>query len=70
MARGQNHQRIHEDARDCREILTRLEVGSARYGLEVRGSVLKPNHYHQIARSTKAKTREAMQWLNNGYAMR
>ena len=43
---------------------------SGRYGLEVHGYVLMPNHYHLIARSPKANTREAMQWLNNGYGGR
>jgi REP element-mobilizing transposase RayT len=68
-SRGQNRQRIFEDARDYRDFLSRLEEMSGRYGLEVHGYVLMPNHYHLIARSPKANTSEAMQWLNNGYAM-
>ncbi len=68
-ARGQNRQRIYEDARDYREFLDRLKEMSGRYGLEVHGYVLMPNHYHLIARSPKADTSEALQWLNTGYAM-
>ena len=38
-ARGQNRQRIYEDARDYRDFLARLEEMSGRYGLEVHGYV-------------------------------
>jgi hypothetical protein len=40
-----------------------------RYGVEVHAYVLMPNHYHLILRTPGANASEALQWLNNGYAM-
>ena len=68
-ARGQNRERIYDDARDYADFVERLEEMTRRYGVELHAYVLMPNHYHLILRSPKANTSAAMQWLNNGYGM-
>lgn len=68
-SRGQRRERIYYDRGDRVEFLKRLEELTKRYGVEVYAYVLMPNHYHLLVRTPGANLSEAMQWLNNGYAM-
>jgi putative transposase len=68
-SRGQNRQKIYDDARDRENFLVRLEEMTRRYNVEIHAYVLMPNHYHLIVRTPKANASEAMQWLNNGYGI-
>ncbi len=47
-ARGQNRQRIYHEVRDYADFLKRLEGMGKRYGVQVHGYVLMPNHYHLL----------------------
>lgn len=66
---GNGGQPIYYDYRDRAEFLRRLEETIKRYGVEIHGYVLMPNHYHLLMRTPKANASEAMQWLNNGCGM-
>jgi REP element-mobilizing transposase RayT len=68
-SRGQRRQPIYYDVRDRKQFLERLEEMTKRYGVEVHAYVLMSNHYHLLVRTPKANASDAMQWLNNGYAM-
>lgn len=68
-SRGQNRRRIFDDKKDHAEFLARLGEMTKRYGVEIHAYVLMPNHYHLLLRTPKANVSQALQWLNNGYAL-
>ena len=68
-SRGQRRERIYYDHRDRVEFLGRVGEMTKRYGVEVHAYVLMANHYHLLMRTPKGNASQAMQWLQNGYAM-
>lgn len=68
-SRGQNRQPIYLDVADGANFMERVQEFPARFGVEVHGFVLMPNHYHLILRTPRGNLSHAVQWLNTGYSI-
>lgn len=63
MNRGLRHQRIFFGDHDAIAFLGLVEDAATRFGLEIHGFALMPNHYHLMIRSVRGNLSEAMRWL-------
>lgn len=68
-ARGQNKDRIFLDLPDAKNFAERLAELPERFGVEVHGYVMMPNHYHLLLRTPHGGLSRAVQWLNTGYSI-
>lgn len=68
-ARGQNKDRIFRDLADAVNFAGRLAELPERFGVEVHGYVMMPNHYHLLLRTPRGGLSRAVQWLNTGYSI-
>lgn len=68
-SRGQNKDRIFLDLPDAMNFATRLAELPERFGVEVHGYVMMPNHYHLLLRTPHGGLSRAVQWLNTGYSI-
>ena len=68
-SRGQNKDRIFLDLADAMNFAERLAELPERFGVEVHGYVMMPNHYHLMLRTPRGGLSRAVQWLNTGYSI-
>lgn len=69
-ARGNERRDIFRDDRDRERFVTLLAELEKRYGLEVHGYVLMPNHYHLMLRlNRESGLSKGMQWLAVSYTV-
>lgn len=68
-ARGQNRERIFLDLVDAVNFADRLAEMPERFGVEIHGYVMMPNHYHVLVRTPRGGLSRAVQWLNTGYSI-
>jgi REP element-mobilizing transposase RayT len=68
-SRGQNKDRIFLDLPDAMNFAGRLSELPERFGVEVHGYVMMPNHYHLLLRTPHGNLSRAVQWLNTGYSI-
>ena len=70
MNRGLRKQTIFHDDRDAAAFCDRLSELPERFGIEVHGYALMPNHFHLMLRSVDGNLSEAMRWLSLVYTQR
>lgn len=68
-SRGQGGQPIFLDVADGTDFMERLEEFPTRFGIEVHGYVLLPNHYHLLLHTPRGNLSRGVQWLNTGYGI-
>ena len=68
-SRGQNRDRIFRDLADAVNFSERLAQLPERFGVEVHGYVMMPNHYHLLLRTRRGGLSRSIQWLNTGYSI-
>lgn len=69
MNRGRNREQIVVNDNDGVAFLDSVESAIARYGVEVHGYSLMPNHYHLLVRSPHGNLSDAMKHLGSTYTL-
>ncbi len=69
IARGNNRQKIFNDARDHRAYLTRLEQYRNRYAVTLYAYMLMPNHVHLLLQTGTPPLSKFMQGLQQSYTL-
>ena len=67
MHRGARREPVFKEDTDCAYFLGLLDDVVTRFGLEVHGFALMPNHYHLLVRSVKGNLSRATKHLNQMY---
>lgn len=67
MNRGLRRQTIFRDDRDAAAFMDLVRELPMRFGIEVHGYALMPNHFHLMLRSVRGNLSEAMKWLQLVY---
>jgi len=69
-ARGNRRDRIFAGDQDRQDFIDLLTVSLARYAVELHAYVLLTNHFHLIARTSRANLARWMHWLLVAYTVR
>jgi REP element-mobilizing transposase RayT len=70
LSRGNERRNIFRSDADRGLFLETLGEGCERFGIELFGYVLMPNHYHLLIRTRQANLSRAMHWFSGTYTRR
>jgi REP element-mobilizing transposase RayT len=70
MHRGARRAPIFRRDEECLRFLLEVEKAVERFGIEIHGYSLMPNHYHLLVRSLHGNLSSAMQHINGQYTQK
>lgn len=70
MCRGDRHEAIYRDDRDCERFLETLTEACERTGWLIHAYALMGNHYHLLAETPEPNLVEGMKWFQGTYTQR